>query len=186
MRLDEPRPRLQVRLRVRLHRGRLDRDIAAGCAPESSEDRAVRAGQLADSRLRRQLARSLRRVVGDAQDPVRARVSAVVPASREAVLAWREGLLGLADRLERPGSVNPSGVARVLNLLTDPSGPLYNIDSDRSMNEALWWVADGLQRCPPHDWRCPVVMKRDPEHVAWTCARCGASSLSDDSGLSPA
>jgi len=27
--------------------------------------------------------------------------------------------------------------------------------------------------CPPHRWGCPVIMKLDPEHVAWTCGRCG-------------
>jgi hypothetical protein len=40
--------------------------------------------------------------------------------------------------------------------------------------------------CPPHDWRCPVIMKLDPDHVAWTCARCGAMALSDDLALRPA
>ena len=39
--------------------------------------------------------------------------------------------------------------------------------------------------CPPHDWRCPVIMKLDPEHVAWTCAHCGAMALSDDLALRP-
>lgn len=40
--------------------------------------------------------------------------------------------------------------------------------------------------CPPHNWRCPVIMKLDPDHVAWTCARCGAMALSDDLALRPA
>jgi len=39
--------------------------------------------------------------------------------------------------------------------------------------------------CPPHEWRCPVIMKLDPDHVAWTCARCGAMALSDDLALRP-
>jgi hypothetical protein len=30
------------------------------------------------------------------------------------------------------------------------------------------------RECPPHDWRCPVIMKTNPDHVAWTCAVCGA------------
>jgi hypothetical protein len=171
---------------VRLRRWRLDQELAAGCAPQSSEDRAVRAQQLANARLRRQLARSLRRVVADAENPARAYMGASVPGRREVVLPWREGLLGLADRLEQPGSVNPRGVARVLGLLTDATGPLYNLASERTMSETLWWVADGLQNCPPHDWACPVVMKIDPEHVAWTCAQCGATTLTDDPGVRPA
>jgi hypothetical protein len=28
--------------------------------------------------------------------------------------------------------------------------------------------------CPPHRWGCPVVMKLDPDSVAWTCAGCGS------------
>jgi hypothetical protein len=43
-----------------------------------------------------------------------------------------------------------------------------------------------VKPCPPHDWRCPVIMKLDPDHVAWTCARCGAMALSDDTALRPA
>ena len=27
--------------------------------------------------------------------------------------------------------------------------------------------------CSSHRWGCPVIMKTDPEHVAWTCSRCG-------------
>jgi hypothetical protein len=28
-----------------------------------------------------------------------------------------------------------------------------------------------------HAWACPVIMKTDPEHIAWTCARCGAVAI---------
>jgi hypothetical protein len=51
----------------------------------------------------------------------------------------------------------------------------------RSIGEA----ADGPQLCPPHDWRCPVTMKLDPNHVAWTCARCGAIATTDVSAMRP-
>ncbi len=34
--------------------------------------------------------------------------------------------------------------------------------------------------CPPHHWSCPVIMKLNPEHVAWTCGRCGPGATSDD------
>jgi hypothetical protein len=40
--------------------------------------------------------------------------------------------------------------------------------------------------CPPHEWGCPVIMELDPEHVAWTCARCGAIATSDDRSVRPA
>ena len=40
--------------------------------------------------------------------------------------------------------------------------------------------------CPPHRWGCPVIMKLDPEHFAWTCGRCGLVATSDDLGVRPA
>jgi hypothetical protein len=54
-------------------------------------------------------------------------------------------LLGLADRLERQAPVNPCGVARTVVLLTDGDGPLYVPTPERSMADAIWWVADGLE-----------------------------------------
>jgi hypothetical protein len=43
-----------------------------------------------------------------------------------------------------------------------------------------------LTLCPPHRWGCPVIMKLDPEHVAWTCARCGVVATSEGLGVRPA
>jgi hypothetical protein len=65
------------------------------------------------------------------------------------VLAWRQGLLGLAERLERPEPVNPCGVARALLLLTDGIGPLYDSGAARSIADAVWWIANGLQPSRP-------------------------------------
>jgi hypothetical protein len=31
-----------------------------------------------------------------------------------------------------------------------------------------------------------VILKLDPGHVGWTCARCGAIAISDDLGVRPA
>lgn len=127
----------------------------------------------------------MRRLVVDADAP-RAAPSSAAPVCRTAVLPWREGLLGLADRLEQTDPVSPCGVARVLALLTDGAGPFYSPAPERSIGEALWWVADGLQLCPPHAWGCPVIMKVAPEHVAWTCGRCGAIATTDDPEVRPA
>ena len=80
----------------------------------------------------------------DAERPAALRLSAAVPLSRRAVLSWRESLLGVAERLERPDPVNPCGVARVLVLLTDAAGPLYNPGAAERMSDAVWWIADGL------------------------------------------
>ncbi len=131
------------RIRVRVHRARLDHQLADGLAPDAFHDRALRATQLAGMPTRRQVARSLRRLVDHAEHP-RGFLSAAVPVCRRAVLAWREGLLGLAERLEQPVPLDPCGVARALVLLTDGGGPFYNAGADRSMGDAVWWIADGL------------------------------------------
>jgi hypothetical protein len=132
-------------MRVHLHRVRLDRQLADGLAPEAFDDRALRAAQLAGMPTRRQVARSLRRLVKHAERPAGMVVSAAVPVRRPSVLAWREALLGLAERLEEPVPLDPCGVARALVLLTDGGGPFYDAGADRSMGDAVWWIADGLQ-----------------------------------------
>src|SRR5262249_20700789 len=82
-----------------------------------------------------------------AERPVGIVLSAAVPVRRPSVLAWREALLGLAERLEAPVPLDPCGVARALVLLTDEDGPFYDAGADRSMGDAVWWTAGGLQRC---------------------------------------
>jgi len=140
-------PSVRLRLRVRLHRWRLDRRLADGFWPEASEESALRARQLTDSSTRSGLARALRGAVSDAESAHSLAMYSAVPICRKAVLSWRQGLLGLADRLEQDGPLNPCGVARTVLLLTDGTGPLYNPSPFRSMEQSMWWIADGLQ---PH------------------------------------
>jgi hypothetical protein len=144
-------PTLRCRLRVQLHRARLDQQLAEGVGNDSVDDRALRGRQLAGRRTRRRLARSLRARVKDAERPVGPQLSAAVPLSRRAVLASRESLLGLAERLESAAPVNPCGVARVLVLLTDGTGPLYSQGAADRLREAVWWIADGLALDPGED-----------------------------------
>lgn len=174
-----------LRIRTRLHSRSLDRTLAAGRAPGASADCALRASQLVDPVTRRRLARSLRRVVADSERRVATVLSSAIPAAPGPVFGWREALLGIADRLERNGQVNPCGVARVMVLLTDGAGPLYGHRPGQSLADAVWRIADGLQVCQ-HDWESPKVMKVDPEHVAWTCRRCGAIATSNDPAVRPA
>jgi len=172
------------RLRVRLHRRRLDRELADGC--DASQDRVLRASELTDPGTRRELARSLREVVANAENPRRALFGSAVPVLSAAVLPWREGLLGLAERLEQRDPINPCGVARVLSLLTDGTGPLYNPASRCSLEHAIWRIADGSYLCRAHDWQSPALTKPVPDPTAWRCARCGAIAATDDPAVRPA
>jgi hypothetical protein len=33
--------------------------------------------------------------------------------------------------------------------------------------------------CSAHAWACPVIMKTQPDRVAWTCGRCGAVAIAE-------
>jgi hypothetical protein len=145
MEMCAPKPRLRLRLRVKLCRFGLDRQLADGRPADASEARALRAHQLEDPALRRKLAGSLRHTVADAQRPRPIGFSSTVPMRREAVVGCGEALLGLADRLEHPARVSAAAVARILVLLTDGTGPLYNPACRRSLDEAIWDVADADQ-----------------------------------------
>ena len=127
-----PQARLRDRLIARGHSRTLDRELAAGAAPESSPAVALRARRLLDPCERRSIAEGLRRLVRDARDgPPLSRVR--VPAVWTRVAAAGEELDQLADALSRPGPVAAHGVAEALLLLTDGTGPLYNPESHSSL-----------------------------------------------------
>lgn len=122
-------PSMGQRLRVRFSRWRLDREIAMDGPVPGTALHLLRVAQLAEPRTRHQVAVRLRGVVDDAMLPY-VRLNAV-PLRRAEVLAWREGLLGLADWLDNRGPVSPRGVARARVLITDGTGPLYNPKATR-------------------------------------------------------
>ncbi len=179
------RASLALRLRVLFRRGALDRELAEGCPPDTAGDRGLRARQLTEPDSCRRLAASLRSCVEDAENPRRRGFSSAIPVRRDVVLIWRDSLLDLAGRLGQPAAVSATGVARVLRLLTDGGGPLYDPHSERLMGDVLCWVTEGFPQCPPHNWQSPVIMRLEPAHVAWTCARCGAVALSKDRETMP-
>jgi hypothetical protein len=136
----------------------------------------------ADRLTRHELAVSLRMIAEEAARPSALLIPTTAP--HEAVRRWRQALLGLAEWLEGPGQLNGPGLDRVRVLLAElVCSP--GRSTPRSMIDTIWWVADGLRLCPPHRWGCPVVMKVDPEHVAWTCGRCGLVRTSSDLSVTP-
>ena len=137
-----PKPRLRLRVRVGFCRFRLDRELAAGRSAGASPELALRAAQLTELPTRRKLARSLRHTVADARRPNPPGFSSAVPMRRDAVRSCGEAMLGLADRLEQEPPLSASAVARVLVLLSDGTGPLYNAGCPHSLDEAIWAVVD--------------------------------------------
>ena len=157
-----------------MHRRRLDQELAAGTVIGDSTDRALRAEQLADPRARRRLAAALRQIVDETLDP-RTGMLAVVPPARTAVLPWSEGLLGLAERIERPGPLAAQGLARATLLLSDGAGPLYHAGAEQPLGDAIWSVAEGLQPCGRH--RAPAARGRaGPWHCCPVCGAVDAAS----------
>lgn len=161
------------RLQVRVHRRRLDEELASGAAIGDSPERTLRAEQLADQRARRRLAAALRRIVCEAQDP-RITLRVLVAPARTAVLQWSEALLGLAERIERPGPLAARGLAQAVLLISDGAGPLYYPGATHPLGEAIWSIAEGLTPCERH--RVPASRRRTDRSAGFTrcCPVCGA------------
>jgi len=121
--------------RVRLHATRLDGEIADGADPMENGERAARAAQLLQPRMRQGLARGLRRAVLDARRTACVRSSAVHVA-RSAVGACAPSLLQLAAELG-DGGLRPRGVALTRLLLSDGTGPLYCARTEEELRAAI-------------------------------------------------
>lgn len=125
-----------LRTRVWLTRQTLDHRLAQGESILESPVLSRRAEQLTDIRRRRSLAAGLRRVIDDAERPVRT-LSAAVPIQRRAILRARRELVRLADELEGDEPVRLAGIARVQLLLTHGDSPLYEAHPEGALDEAL-------------------------------------------------
>jgi hypothetical protein len=124
------------RIRARCLAARLDGELARGARPELNADLAARAVRLTSMRSRRELARSLQRILAAglagsrggpmaADPPARVASQPHVPIRRDRVSRSASELAELAAHLVQPGPVPARGVAMVYQLLTDGGGPLY-------------------------------------------------------------
>ncbi len=135
---ERPRRRYRIRDRVRstiLAHG-LDRALAAGVPEDASPALRLRAQTLARAETADALGDQLRRVVRDSRQPPDGARMRVAPC-REQVLAAEQDLRRLASRLQSPRRSGAPGVAKVLLLLTDGTGPLYQRGSRRSLSAAV-------------------------------------------------
>jgi hypothetical protein len=124
------RPGVRDRLAARVRARRLDQDLAAGVLPEASPALALRARRLTARPRRRRMADGYHRL---RREP-RARLDC---AGAE--------LAGLAETLAAPGPVTASGAAQAWLLLTDGTGPLYNVGSTDGVRAAAARTLESLR-----------------------------------------
>jgi hypothetical protein len=113
-----------LRVEVFMRRWSLDHRLAMGERPESDPALALRAQQLMQDKTRRSLARSLRRSLQLAYQPMRWGSSA--PLDRRAVVDATPLMDGIARRLTAPMPVGVRGVALISDMLGDGASPRYD------------------------------------------------------------
>jgi hypothetical protein len=133
------------RLRAAWQALRLDAELAAGEPAATSRLRAVRASMLVAPRLRHDLAVGWRRCL-HSDPPSRL----ALPVQRACVLAAAPEIDNLADALQAPRPVAARGVARAALLLTDATGPLYNVHSRLDLTDELRLALHHLQPSGAH------------------------------------
>jgi hypothetical protein len=131
-------------LLARLRAHSLDRRLARGIEPWRTPVLAARARQLTSERSRRSLARSLERLVRQAQEPPRHSRSVVVRPSRSRVREARPLLLMLAARLRSGDPVDVRGAAAIKHLLTGGDSPLYAPGDPEMLARALQRITSSL------------------------------------------
>jgi hypothetical protein len=115
-----------LRLKVLVHRGRLDRLLAEGRSPATDPQLALRADQLSRPATRARLADCVRDAVCSLDDSALAQyLRPEVPVAAASVRACAREIDDLARMLSGP-SPRVRGVAIVRGLLTDGAGPLYD------------------------------------------------------------
>ena len=112
-------------LLAHLRAARIDQQLAAGTESWHTPVHAARARQLTSERTRRSLARSLERLVEQAEEPPRLARAAIVFPNRARVREARPLMLTLAARLRDRAPVTPYAMAALRDLLTDGAGPVY-------------------------------------------------------------
>ena len=141
------------RVLARCAAARLDRELAAGTAPESSVGLAARAMALTSAKVRRELAASVQRILaaaGQQQAATLSPAAAVRPArilvNRARISQFAVLLADLAGSLAAPGPVPVQGVAMVSQLLADGTGPLYRQTRGDDLGDIIANAARALSR----------------------------------------
>ncbi|HEY3945319.1 MAG TPA: hypothetical protein VGL78_08845 [Solirubrobacteraceae bacterium] len=139
---------LVLKARVAASRGRLTRELAAGTEPSCSPELALRASQLTSNRLRKQVARTLRRTVSEAHRPRLTR-SRVVIINRSQVIDAEDAINTLIGRLGDAQLVRAEGMALAELILTDVDmSQLYNAAERGALRRQLLVATKALDIAP--------------------------------------
>jgi len=114
-----------ARLVARVLAPSLDRQLAAGTAPESTRSLALRARTLVTPEKRQALARCWEHLL-EVTERQPARSTRRIPLCRDRIMAAAPSVHEMLVALEAPAPVPVRGVAMASLLLCDGAGPLYN------------------------------------------------------------
>ena len=139
----------RTRIRTRIRRHRLDRELISGTDPNTDPLLKERAGELVGERCRRQIAAGLERLLASADSPPLPFTSQV-PIARAAIRDSRSALEAIVERLSTPAYLSARGVAMAGMLLADGAGPLYGNDpaNSRVLRGTLRVTLDCLDNGP--------------------------------------
>ena len=126
---------LTLRLRVLLHRARLDRMLIEGADPVATLELTLRAYQLTRASHRRQIAASIDDAVASAAAR-RRRAPSAAPLARARISVARSELAELSRALREEPVASARGVALARRILVDGAGPLYVDGGDTALRAA--------------------------------------------------
>jgi hypothetical protein len=136
--------RIRLSAFVRWGAAWLDRELAAGISPQTSEALAIRARRITGQRSRANVASGLIRALFSAEDAAPGFTAAEQAHHRE-VLAARAVIAALDRRLCAPEPVAPRGMAMLHVLLTKGTGPLHQPGEPGALGDQLRAAAAALQ-----------------------------------------
>jgi len=118
------RPSMVSRLTARLRAGRLDRLIAVGVPAAAGSAQAAHEARLVSRAERETIARSLRTAMADARGRGLL-MSSRVPMHVPNITAAEDMIDAVTLRLHSPQPVSARGMARLRQILSDGTGPMY-------------------------------------------------------------
>lgn len=136
----DPAPGLRLRARHRCER--LDREIAAGLPTGESPDRAMRASQLTSASMRRTLAALYANVL-DAAEECDADPGSPLTVEYVSLIAARQQILELIERLRSSAELKPRGLALARLLVCDSASPIFR-PAEHTVSGALSEIACAL------------------------------------------